>query len=383
MERATSALLLICGAAFAQQQGIFTDSRDGKRYKTVKIGEQVWMAENLDYNASSSKCYDNQSANCNKYGRLYNWNTALKACPSDWHLPSYEEWWTIRTNVGSVTKLKAKNGWNKNGNGTDEFGFSALPGGFGIPDGSFFGTVGNLGCWWSATKSKSNNDNAYGRCVGYDGTDEGFEDSKATTLSIRCVQNKAIIEAKEAANAAVQEGSFTDPRDGKTYKTVVIGTQTWMAENLNYAVEGSKCYDNDPDNCTIYGRFYNWNTALKACPSDWHLPNKDEWQKLVDFAGGDEVAGTYLKAKEGWAENGNGTDSYGFSALPGGGGYSDSGFSSFSNVGNNGTWWSASKNEYDSDYAYECDVRYDDEYAAGSSAIRAAYIACVASRTKA
>ena len=166
--------------------------------------------------------------------------------------------------------------------------------------------------------------------------------------------NKAIKEAaakeaaaQKAAKAVVQRGSFSDQREGRTYKTVKIGSQTWMAENLNYNASGSKCYENAESNCQKYGRLYDWNTAMKSCPSGWHLPNGDEWQKLVDFAGGDEVAGTYLKAKEGWAENGNGTDSYGFSALPGGIGYSSG---SFGNVGNYGFWWSAT--EYTASSAY-------------------------------
>ena len=149
--------------------------------------------------------------------------------------------------------------------------------------------------------------------------------------------------------------AFTDSRDGKTYKKVTIGSQTWMAENLNYEAKGSKCYDNKPDNCVKYGRLYDWNTALKVCPSGWHLPNRDEWQKIVDFTGGKETAGNKLKAKEGWAKKGNGTNEYGFSALPGGYGNSSG---NFNEVVYSGLWWSANEDENDSDGAYSQSMGY-------------------------
>jgi len=144
-----------------------------------------------------------------------------------------------------------------------------------------------------------------------------------------------------AAPPPTQEAAtttFTDPRNNKAYKTVKIGEQIWMAENLNFEAKSSKCYDDKPDNCKKYGRLYDWGSALSACPNGWHLPSADEWQTLVDFAGGYEVAGKALKAKSGWNENGNGIDEFGFSALPSGFGEPDG---SFSNVGNISNWWSA------------------------------------------
>lgn len=74
--------------------------------------------------------------------------------------------------------------------------------------------------------------------------------------------------------------SFTDSRDGKEYRTVTIDSMTWFAQNLNYDVDGSHCYNNDPANCHKYGRLYKWEVALQACPDGWHLSTEYEWQKI-------------------------------------------------------------------------------------------------------
>ncbi|MDR2582769.1 MAG: fibrobacter succinogenes major paralogous domain-containing protein [Fibromonadaceae bacterium] len=145
----------------------------------------------------------------------------------------------------------------------------------------------------------------------------------------------------------IREGTFTDSRDEKTYKTVEIGNQTWMAENLNYNADGSKCYANDENNCLKYGRLYNWETAKSSCPSGWHLSGDKEWETLIDIVGGLLTAGRILKSKSGWEKDGIGIDAIGFSALPGGYGESDGGFFY---VGESGLWWSSdsygSKNAY-------------------------------------
>jgi len=171
--------------------GVFTDKRDGKKYKTIKIGSQTWMAENLNYAAGGSKCYDNKSENCKKYGRLYDWNVAMRACHSGWHLPSKDEYEVLDKAVGGEKvagkKLKAKSGWNKSGNGTDEFGFSALPGGYGYSGGSF-STVGDDGFWWSATEGHASL--AYRRYMGYSSSNVYRDNNGKTYLySVRCLQD--------------------------------------------------------------------------------------------------------------------------------------------------------------------------------------------------
>jgi len=141
---------------------------------------------------------------------------------------------------------------------------------------------------------------------------------------------------------------FTDSRDGQKYGTVTIGGKTWMAENLNYeTTSGSWCYSGSADNCAKYGKLYDWETAKTVCPTGWHLPDTAEWRRLVETAGGSSAAGKKLKATNGWNSSGNGTDDFGFSALPGGYRYSDG---SFNYAGYDGSWWAAT--EYGSSNAY-------------------------------
>jgi uncharacterized protein (TIGR02145 family) len=339
----------------------FADPRDGKEYETVEISTQTWMAENLNYEAENSKCYGNEPANCQKYGRLYNWSTARTACPSDWHLPNDDEWQVLVDFAGGYEaageKLKAKSGWppdykGKNGNGTDEFGFAALPGGYSSFRRHFL-DVGEKGNWWSAaTGGASGNwymDRSADMRMGRRDNDGLF--------SVRCVQDVDIASFK----AKVKKGSFTDSRDGKGYKAVEFDNRTWMAENLNYNADGSKCYDNSESNCQKYGRLYDWNTAMKACPKGWHLPSDKEWGTLVDFAGS-AIAGNILKAASGWddymGKSGSGADAFGFSALPGGllgfGGSNGN----FSGVGKYSRWWSATETP-NAAYAWYRDMGYN------------------------
>jgi uncharacterized protein (TIGR02145 family) len=134
-----------------------------------------------------------------------------------------------------------------------------------------------------------------------------------------------------------------------SFSTVTIGEQTWMAENLNYAACSSKCYDNQESNCEKYGRLYNWATAMAVCPEGWHLPSRNEWDMLGDNS-------IDLKAKIGWDNSGNGEDTHGFAALPGG--YGSSSIGNFNDVGSNGFWWSTGEYIY---YAYSIYMNHNNE----------------------
>ncbi|MCL2100495.1 MAG: hypothetical protein FWH22_02140 [Fibromonadales bacterium] len=92
--------MLCCFAPEEWQYDIIADSRDGKTYKIIDIGDEIWMAENLNYYIEGSVCYNFYKENCEKYGRLYKWEMAKEACPAGWHLPSDEEWTELENFVG-------------------------------------------------------------------------------------------------------------------------------------------------------------------------------------------------------------------------------------------------------------------------------------------
>ena len=179
----------------------------GETYETVVIGKQTWFKRNLNY--GTRYCYDNLEVNCDKYGGLYEWATAMALpascnssscssrigakhqgiCPDGWHIPSADEWTTLTDFIGARagTKLKSTSGWNGDGNGTNVHDFSALPGGFGGSDGDFY-DVGKDGGWWTATEY--NADYAYYRYMYYGYADVYSDyDGKTFFYSVRCVQD--------------------------------------------------------------------------------------------------------------------------------------------------------------------------------------------------
>lgn len=279
--------------------GELVDERDGHVYKTVKIGEKTWMAENLNYAYlqptstldSSSRCFMNDPDSCAKYGRYYLWSAAMDSaalfsrdaegcgevevqerwfecgklgfdgvrgvCPENWHIPSETEMEMLIDFVDeSSDMLKSVYGWRDGKNGTDDFGFNLLPAGNSYHYNSEEATL-----WTALELSRIS--------AGYLEVD--YDEKKAYIAyppkdfysPVRCIQDK---------EPDFEQDVFTDERDGHVYKMVKIGKQIWMAENLNYAYlqptstldSSSMCYDNDPKNCEEYGRLYLWSAAIDS-----------------------------------------------------------------------------------------------------------------------
>lgn len=152
-------------------------------------------------------------------------------------------------------------------------------------------------------------------------------------------------------------GTLTDNRDHQSYKTVSIGNQVWMAENLNFKTPYSFCYDDSTSNCTKYGRLYKLYEAVAACPDGWRLPTLEDWNTLLYSVGGESVAGKKLKSSKGWLGEGNGTDNYGFSVLPAGFRYRED---SYSNEGFFTVFYAYNNS---SSYAYGVNLSYYSDHA--------------------
>jgi len=407
------------------EYGELTDSRDGQTYKTVVIGSQTWMAQNLNFKADSSFCFNNEENNCTKYGRLYTWAAAVGkperkcgyghkcslpsddvqgVCPIGWHLPSNTEWETLINTAGGKSRageyLKSTSGWPhmqlrmvdgvliRDGNGS---GFSALPAGE-RENGGEFDYERDYAYFWSSTEvpnkdaytmrlnNRSNDAELFSTSNSY--IDKMSDNNKSNGFSVRCLKDSIVADSSSSLNQFnpdIEYGELTDSRDGQTYKTVVIGSRTWMAENLNYETDSSFCYNNEASNCTKYGRLYRWAAAVGksesecgydhtcslpseniqgVCPSGWHLPSQTEWNALFSTVGGSSTAGEVLKSASGWKGGGNGTDAFGFSALPAGGRdasgyYLDEGYYAY--------FWSSA--EFKSYYAYNMYLHYSFAYA--------------------
>ncbi|WP_405341878.1 FISUMP domain-containing protein [Fibrobacter sp.] len=357
------------------------DSRDYKVYRTTEIGALIWTAENLRYEVEGSRCFENQDSNCVKFGRLYNWaqamgfkayylrNTAEDSihkpyhqgiCMPGWHVPDTLEWKYLMSYTDIVDE--------------DPYGFKILHSGF--YSNYSFSYWDNADKFITATESDEmdyyvdhNQDTFFdetippSRVYSYGTAPKEssiFSDSKSHGYSLRCVKDTLLMEMVIPSSSSVESSSsaetpssssievssssvdtdtcasiqkqswkylnpdveyeiFQDDRDGHCYKSVKIGEQVWMAENLNYVdsiahplfAGKTHCLGNDPDSCEIFGRFYSHIAAMKACPEGWHLPKRDEIKTLLENA-----SDAALKSTEWPWQESSATNESGFSALP-------------------------------------------------------------------
>ena len=325
--------------------------------------------------------------NCG-YGKTCGINRGVQGiCPDGWHLPTLHEWGLLSVALGNAgvagDSLKALTGWDYAGtadnNGVDAYGFAALPTGRMVSTSSWSNVGSNVYYWsseedgtYEARYSNINNiytkfylfqgSKKYGqsvRCIKGDPSTAAIKSSSSSEASSSSqssssetsVSSSSVLLAtpcKTEAEDNCEYGTLTDSRDGQTYKTVKIGNQTWMAENLNYAYlqptdsldSSSFCYNDSLKYCEKYGRLYFWSAVMDSaatwsengkgcgygvvctptfpvrgvCPAGWHIPNRDELYELVLAVGGENDAGDALNASSTLYEQ----NPYGFSFLPSG-----------------------------------------------------------------
>ena len=285
-----------------------SSSAKAKGYKFVKFGSQEWMTTNLNEPVDGSWCYENDPENCEKYGRLYTWADAMKVgidynrkelgeielphqgiCPDGSHLPSHDEWMQLFSYLEKHSKERED--------------FANQIGGFYDYRGDYK-NESYESLYWSSTE--------------YDvtGTSYGFEyawlvavrgdlsldkdnSHKITGAYVRCVRAATLDESSSSNAETVESSNSVYNPDAESVR---IGAQVWSTRNLDTPVEGSMCYDDDPENCEKYGRLYTWALAMDVetkfdaeqlgevvhpyrgvCPSGWHLPSDKEWRDLYEF----------------------------------------------------------------------------------------------------
>lgn len=332
-----------------------TDGRDGHVYKTFSFDNRVWMAENLNYNyniySAKSTCLHNDTANCLKNGRSYTWSAAMDSmgifsiggkgcgvsrcrnitgtirgvCPEGWHLPNFEEWNELSYAMKAEGLDVDFYAWNRSTEIADLENANL---------GSVFWTSRNYE--GNVIALYENGDISFFRTLYLEGS-----------YPVRCVMNYDEKDVSPKSDRKIVFGTLKDSRDGRVYKTVDIGDQTWMAENLKYEYpqvpsEKTSCFRDDPANCDSLGRLYEWRAAVDSamvfsedakecrsnntcilkhvvsgiCPEGWRIPRVADFLKLAETVGGSDVAGQVLKGRVGWNYEGRGYDLYGFNALP-------------------------------------------------------------------
>lgn len=270
-------------------------------HDVVTIGSQIWMAENLDDELASNYCYGGKSSNCNLGERLYTWNTSVGTCPDGWHLPDSTEWEMLLSKVGSSASKKLK---SQSWGGSNEYKFSVISVGYGfiISEQDYsYKYDGTETCFWSSTESWDD-EGKFANALCFYSTEDSpkwKERLKTNLYSVRCLEGEPVVRSSsssvKSSSSSVSSSSIYVAESSAniagfpSYKTVTIGKQLWMAENLGYRTPKGKCLKND---CEIYGCSYTWEEVSKLSQfvpglDKWMLPTKEDFETLFTYVGED------------------------------------------------------------------------------------------------
>lgn len=297
--------------------GKMTDPRDGKKYNTVKVGGQTWMAQDLQYKTLGSRTFTNPAWKKPKAlpadaGLEYPESEISSGiCPSGWRLPKAAELANLRQELPATASYD------------DLFEKSNQKPYYAIYE---YGNLGGDQVFPTDVEMFFYPTDAYGLNVStltrhyYEGEcsqdhAEYFAFSSYWTLDSKEIplwpDDFGNVEVKKLRHyrfggsdyceamlchddyhfvRCIKGDYMTDPRDGQTYKTVKINDQTWMEENLRFEMNGSTCRDGIPENCNEFGREYSWDIIQAACPAGWHLPSEEEYKAFTDATPGDKPA---------------------------------------------------------------------------------------------
>ena len=383
-----------------------------------------------DHEVGKSYCFKDDEEICKLYGRLYSRDAAMNSskcvfdascllgndpiqgiCPDGWHIPTYSETQALVTLAGKKAQpLMSTIGWGTEDSlyinpGVDTYGLSFVGAGqYDTKDG--FNDIGEFTFMWVyyqstymyylLVRAQANEAYIYDfdgyeanfsvRCVKGDGVVPSSSSSSSYSSSSSAKSSSSVSSssvssssrtkqagaeplleaAGEQFNPDIEYGTMTDPRDGKTYKTVKAGSATWMAENLNYAgneIGVSTCFNDDDRFCELYGHFYSRSAAMNSsscayksscdlgtghiqgiCPDGWHIPTNKEAQDLVNLASGHALP---LMSAKGWKTGiTSGTDTYGLSFVGAGCYCSDDGFHSLGEYGRLWVYYASSTQYY-------------------------------------
>ncbi len=277
--------------------GEYTDPRDGQKYRTANIGHTKWLAQNMNFATESSLCYDNDPAACKAQGRLYTWHDAQVICPEGWHIPNKQEYRDLMVMAHFYDKQRYD---------LTHIGFSPTPSGYAYEN--EFKQVNKSAYLWTSEDSLFNEDKDRGGQFCFElSLDDCYgtffwDDKNDRKSAVRCINDTV-----QYFGYTGEYGKLVDERDGNEYRTVVIGDQTWIADDLRFKAK------TDP-----YGRFTKEQLrgSDTLCPVGWHVASLYDWKDLINYVKSVDEFPEAVKAVDVWDKKLYGSNKLGLDITP-------------------------------------------------------------------